>query len=204
MVVHQPVPVLTDLPKKGIFARIWEFFFGEKKAASKALPAPAPKVAGELDNAAESLVKRARLGDQNAMAIIDLVGKNAKKGVPAAIQARKLIASYIQSHPVDGHTVINGESSVSRAAAHIANGQTVTHKSVVGALARFSTDPERGAFLHGMRFPKKHTPREYGSKVELAHRAGRAMALAGKIQNVRQPGSRISAFDPVVGWELGE
>jgi hypothetical protein len=55
-----------------------------------------------------------------------------------------------------------------------------------------------------MRFPKQVTPAQYGSKVELAHRAGKAMSLAGKIQNVRKPGSYITAFDPVVGWELGE
>jgi hypothetical protein len=55
-----------------------------------------------------------------------------------------------------------------------------------------------------MRYPQQATPNQYGSKVELAHRAGKALALAGKIQNVRKPGSYITAFDPLVGWELGE
>jgi len=226
MVPASSVPVLstaTSSPtvSKGIFARIWEFFFGGSSQPAKALPAAPvaapPKLNGEIDDAAESLVKRARYGDQNAMAIIDLVGKNAKKGVPAAVKARALIAAYIQRNPVVGaevettvpmlassHNGMHGEASVKRAATHIADGAKVTHASIMGALSRFSTEPEKGAFLHGVKHPAQITPSEYGSKIELAHRAGRAMALAGKIQNVRRPGSRITAFDPVVGWELGE
>jgi hypothetical protein len=209
--VSAPVPVLaTAEPPKGFFARIWEFFFGAKKApAQKPLPSqlPAAKVAGELEDASEALVKRARYGDQNAMAILDLVGKNAKKGIPAAMKARDLIASYIRRNPVtsaSNQAQVNGEDSVRRAATHIANGAPVTHARVQQTLSHFCSEAEKGAFLHGIRYPKQATPSQYGSKVELAHRAGKALALAGKIQNVRQPHSRISAFDPVVGWELGE
>jgi len=158
------------------------------------------------------------------MAILDLVGKNAKKGIPAAMKTFALVKAYIDANPVamNGELVIkhgnltlhhdgpvtqdqiNGEYSVRRAATHIANGAEVTYDRVKHVLASFGSEPEKGAFLHGMKFPKQVSPQKYGAKVELAHRAGKALALAGKIQNVRKPYSRISAFDPVVGWELGE
>lgn len=49
-----------------------------------------------------ALVKRARQGDQNAMAIIAQVRTQAERGVPKAKHAFVLIRDYIAAHPVAG------------------------------------------------------------------------------------------------------
>jgi hypothetical protein len=49
---------------------------------------------------AEQLVERARAGDQNAMAILAMVGANARKGVPKAKSALCAVDLYIKDHPV--------------------------------------------------------------------------------------------------------
>jgi hypothetical protein len=99
-----PTGSAMPAPTKGIFARIWDFFFGVKAPAPiAALPAgptaAATKVGSELEQAAESLVKRARMGDQNAMAMIDMVRRNAPT-VPAARVSYGLMKAYIEAHPV--------------------------------------------------------------------------------------------------------
>src|ERR1700730_10568722 len=49
---------------------------------------------------AEGLVERARAGDQNAMAILQMVGSNARKGVPKARSALCAVNTYIRDNPV--------------------------------------------------------------------------------------------------------
>jgi hypothetical protein len=50
-------------------------------------------------DAAESLVRRARVGDQNALAIIVKTGENARAGVAKAKSAYGYILDYIKNHP---------------------------------------------------------------------------------------------------------
>ena len=54
---------------------------------------------GALKVGAENLVLRARQGDQNAMAMLIAVRKNAKDGVPKARAAMRAIKEYIEDHP---------------------------------------------------------------------------------------------------------
>ncbi len=49
----------------------------------------------ELQEVSESLVDRARCGDQNAMAILMAVSKNAQRGVPRALRTFQLCKEYI-------------------------------------------------------------------------------------------------------------
>ena len=57
--------------------------------------------ATSIDATAQSLVRRARAGDQNAMALIFQVGKAARAGLNArAIAAAKALKRYIDANPV--------------------------------------------------------------------------------------------------------
>jgi len=61
------------------------------------------KIEGEAMKAgAETLVERARSGDQIAEATLQLVGENARKGEKRARHAYKLIELYIEEHPMEG------------------------------------------------------------------------------------------------------
>jgi hypothetical protein len=51
---------------------------------------------------AQNLVERARLGDQNAMAMIAVVNKRALDGVTRAKLAKGMIQKYIEDHPTSG------------------------------------------------------------------------------------------------------
>jgi hypothetical protein len=135
-----PLPVITPSTTKGLFRRIWDFFFGS--------PTPT-KISGELEDAAESLVKRARMGDQNAVAMIARVREN-RLSVSAAAKSYKLIEAYIARHPTGGSdtrirvTQMNGDPRMTRT------------QGIIKRLA------------------------------------------------LMQRGSRVSDYDPMVGWELGE
>jgi hypothetical protein len=59
--------------------------------------------------AAKDLVLRARHGDQNAMAILDQVGKNARAGSLTAINAYQYILDFIQKNP--GNSGIGSEAA---------------------------------------------------------------------------------------------
>jgi len=48
---------------------------------------------------AASLVRRSRAGDQNAQALIAMVGREARKGVPRARTAFELLRQYIDANP---------------------------------------------------------------------------------------------------------
>jgi len=56
-----------------------------------------------LKAASASLVERARLGDQNAMAMLTRVKEEAAKGTPRAKLAFRHLMEYIQKNPTRGH-----------------------------------------------------------------------------------------------------
>lgn len=55
-----------------------------------------------VQGAAIDLVRRARVGDQNAVAMLIMVKKSAGMGSKRAKEALKVITEYIKSHPVNG------------------------------------------------------------------------------------------------------
>lgn len=53
-----------------------------------------------IKEGAAQLVERARLGDQNAMALMKQIGENAKRKQPRALKAYTELMRYIKSNPV--------------------------------------------------------------------------------------------------------
>ncbi len=53
-----------------------------------------------IKEGAAQLVERARLGDQNAMALMKQIGENAKKKQPRALKAYSALMVYIKANPV--------------------------------------------------------------------------------------------------------
>lgn len=53
-----------------------------------------------IKEGAAQLVERARLGDQNAMALMKQIGENAKKKQPRALKAYTELMRYIKANPV--------------------------------------------------------------------------------------------------------
>ena len=105
---------------KGFWTKLLELFgFGKKDAAAA--------VHGEdgLQGMAESVVRRARNGDQNAMALIALVRRNAMSGNPRAQASYAVMQNYVNQNPV-GNPRISGDSAIVST-----NDKTPTVKSIL-------------------------------------------------------------------------
>jgi hypothetical protein len=110
--VKSAAPIATPValavaPKPGLFARFMAWLgFVKKTEAKIAGDAPMSRL-----EAAGSLVRRARQGDQNAMAIIVMARQNAGTGNVQAKLAVACIKKYIETHPV-GPTSFAGDTVV--------------------------------------------------------------------------------------------
>lgn len=71
-------------------------FLGLKK---QKLGSQKDRMGNEQAQGAQELVERARLGDQNAMGMLEMVGKNARMGNERAQNGLRLIHEYIQNNP---------------------------------------------------------------------------------------------------------
>jgi hypothetical protein len=186
--------------------------------STKRLMASSVKESQKL--AAESLVNRARCGDQNAMAIIALVRQHAPSSERART-AQHFIAEYIKAHPVtdsmmagEEAAVVTPDVSVGRAAVRLANGPALTHGRVGSMISIFGGRRTRKQKI------LKHAIARFGSERSHAdeHRRirarldaieqtlfdfGRALGLARAIQTVRNDGP-VKALSSSAGWELGE
>ena len=164
--------------------------------------------------AAQSLVDRARCGDQNAMAIIALVAQNAKTSQRAAM-AQSYIQAYIKANPVKedgsfGTEPNDGETSVSRTAVRLANSPPLTKKRILNMVNVFggARTRKRKLLAHGMtKFGADPQVEELRGRLDAVEKAlldfGRAIGLGRAIQIVRQNG-RIAAISPAAAWEHGE
>ena len=63
-----------------------------------------------IEDGARDLVRRARLGDQNAMAMIAAVAQNAETGDTRARRAKQALEAYIRQHPADDRDGLNGSA----------------------------------------------------------------------------------------------
>ncbi len=170
--------------------------------------------------AAEALVIRARCGDQNAMAIIALVSKNARKGMARSQTAFKAIQSFIARNPVKPDTVSGegasylstiGANSVNRAAVKLANGPALSNQRVGDMVAIFGGpgSRKRRVLFHGItRFGNERDLQALAPRLDEAERAlldfGRSIGMARGVQSVRAPGGRIANMSADAAWELGE
>jgi hypothetical protein len=90
----------------------------------------------------------------------------------------------------------------------LANGPSLIKSGRARAIAQsYPTAHERHAFCLARRYAGQANASERASlhpRLQNALAVGDCFGMAQKIQAVRLPDSSISAFDPAVGWELGE
>jgi hypothetical protein len=208
------VPAATTAPAvatPSLWSRFWSWLgFGAKPATPAATTAtPVATAHGDpsLAQIAESLVRRARAGDQNAMGMIQRVAENAKAGSVKAKPAAAAIYAYIQANPMTSTTMGSDEPNDPTfcEAVKLSRGVTLYDNRIHGFMtSHFGAEEERGAFAYGVRNPHEPYPLRLPSTLDRAHRMGRTVGLARKLQAVRLPSSPISQYNARVGYELGE
>lgn len=155
-----------------------------------------------IERAAESLVRRIRNGDQNAMGLAVMIGENARKGDPTAQKTFRLMDEYIGKTSGASHA---GERGLDKAstnfgwakAVYLANGPLLRDDTIADVASSFGAEGESRAFIAGVLLPTHPA-------MNAAHHHGKVLGMARKIQAVRMPNSRISDYSATVGWELGE
>lgn len=215
-------PTLTakvELPK--IVQRSWfdkllsVFGLSRKGVQGAQMAGEAADMAGMTQTeAAHTLVRRSRNGDQNAMAIIALVRDNAKAGNLQAILTAKIMKQYIDTHPVTADTLDMGYDDMVPAPAasphadttkataiRLAQGPKLDTARVTGFLraAGFGAE-EVSSFKHGYAGRPMRNP---DPRIQRANKFGAMVSHARKLQEI-QAGGSVSKFDPMIGWELGE
>lgn len=154
------------------------------------------------------LVERARLGDQNAMAMIQCVAESAKD--PSNLKARnsfKCIQKYVRENPNKEVSDIGSDFICQRVA--LANGPLIAGSTVVGIGADIGAEAIGANDLFVTAYANfgnheaiEHLANSVGAAAVYV-RTGAALAYARALQAVRM-GAKISALDPEAGWELGE
>ncbi len=130
----------------------------------------------ELATVAESLVRRARQGDQNAVALISEVRRCASSGVAKAQESFAALQKYINENPMKEDEVTSiGRDNVPRA------------PKISGRAVQLANGPALS-----MSMSNDNPFMDSDAKTARA------------IQLVRMPWSRISDFYPMAGWEVGE
>ncbi len=191
------IQTMTVAPKESFWKRLLALFGIGKK--------PEAKMAGEgsdMASLAGSVVRRARNGDQNAMALIALVRDNAKAGYPQAQAAFSLMERYIRQHPVEGATMHGDVDGTYADAVALSHGPLLTNPRIGQVFSSFGAE-EQLAMRQGMNLAEDIAAVAH-PVLGRAMRMGRILGEARRLQAVRQPNSSLSRFDARVGWELGE
>lgn len=190
--------------KPGIFRRFYNWLFGKKTTISGE---PTDSV---IMREAAHLVLRARKGDQNAMDTIYMVRQSALKGSPRAIRAYAALKEYVYANPVGSNasSYAPGDIKYERRSA-LANAPLLTNDRIRSVESAFGSEQEQRAFHHGVnhhRHEKKieKLAAKLPPKAAQALLAGTDVGNARAIQKLRHPKSRVSEFNPIIGWELGE
>ncbi len=178
--------------------------------AERTLGAMATREAADL--AVEDLITRARVGDQNAMAMIAEVRRVAMGGGAKASEAMAKIKAYLKAHPFHAESAMGLDTeptlpkSAVRAATALANGPLLSRDRLLEIAKSLGSNAK--AFLYACA--NYHAPAkinalaEHYPDAESALRTGATAGRARAIQLVRMPDSRIAAFSPHAAWELGE
>ncbi len=157
---------------------------------------------GDLRSMVASVVRRARNGDQNAMALMALVRDNAAKGHPRAMESAEHLNEYIRNNPVVADNRSNpriGDDGTYADAVALSHGPKLDNHRIVTFLSRFGGE-ERQAVEYGIRH--KAAANAVHPQHSQAIRMGKIVGQARRIQVVREPGSSMKVFDSNVGWEL--
>lgn len=196
------VPAPTPTP--GIFRRIYNWLFGKKTSIGA-------EDEDVIAREAANLVIRARKGDQNAMDMIYMVRQSAMKGSPRARKAYACLKDYAYANPVNASAVAavhyDHEKQARRAA--LANTALLTNNRIRKVEDAFGSEDEQLAFKHGVlnhRNEKKiaRLATKLPPHAANALQMGSDIGYARAVQEVRLPRSRVSKFNPIIGWELGE
>lgn len=211
-------PTTTAVTTPSLWTRILTWF-GFLKAPVASTTTVHGEKGPSIEQAAVSLVRRIRNGDQNAMGLAVMIGDNARKGDPTAQKTYKLMEAYATKTG----TAVNGEPSARQPynmggepsarqpynmgnervnsgwakAVHLSNGPILHDRKVADVASSFGEEHNAKAFIAGVIHPTYPA-------VNSAHHHGKVVGMARKIQAVRMPNSRISDYSPTVGWELGE
>ncbi len=187
-------------PARTLWQRILAFFgFGPKTAAVSTVhgnPTTAHEAVGQL-------VRRARNGDQNAMAMIAEAAKQAKGGNRRAAMTVQMMHDYIKRNPAGTSTISFG-AEPSNVDPLFAKAVALSHTGLLSnprigdTLAALSPE-EQDAFLMGMQ------GRPTGKRaLANANAAGYVVGQARKLQSLRMSHVPIGRHDALVAWELGE
>lgn len=177
---------------------------------------------GALKIRAENLVLRSRNGDQNAIAMIIAIRKNAKQGNQKAIVGMRAIMQYIEDHPPTKTCTFAGESQhevITALANHVEN-DNPEHYSLAVNTYLPHTSPQCAAILIAngplvsndlLKFVSSNfSERELNQfKQGLAGEVsaarcnimGNIFRKAREIQAIRR--GQFQFLDPVVRFELG-
>ncbi len=195
-------PTLVRPPS--IIDRILKFF-GLSRRATMAGEAAGLAAMSRTD-AVASLVRRARNGDQNAMAIIAATRDQALNGNKQAEVSVRLMHAYINAHPQDENRdadmgAEHDENHAMAAPVELSHGPLLTNYVVQDMIAHLS-DYEREAFYHGM----EGGPIAEGlpQRVNAAHGLGRAVGIGRVIQASRMAHVPLGRVNSDIGWELDE
>ena len=194
-----------------------------------------------MQQTADDLVVRSRVGDQNAIAIIEMTRDNAERGVPRALLAYRMIKQALERVPVlvagtlpipkmrssrIEHSFSNavfagepdeqyGQTIVSYAPnlgelgiILLANGPPLFMTGRARCIAQtFKTPDEKNAFClarRGAGCANLVERATFPRPLQHAMAVGDSFGLAQKLQTLRQPGAKMSDWDPRLGWEFGE
>jgi hypothetical protein len=159
----------------------------------------------------ESLVRRARQGDQNAMALISQTAENAKKGDPRARFSYACIGQYIHAHPNDSAFGEEHNSDLELtfwSTVALANGAPLTTQRIGNMAASFKDPTHKRLFLTGVtQFKNKARMADIARHLDTDGRTalhlGRTVGEGRALQQVRR-GAPLKTLDANMGWEMGE
>lgn len=220
MMLKAPAPVAPPAAaKESFWSKLLALFgFGKKKAEVA--------IHGEgvdLRSMTASVVRRARNGDQNAMALMALIRENAQKGHPRAVETFEHLKEYVRCNPIDSNPRIgvdpqlgyepdyvaltqapgtrwSGDSTYPDAVA-LSHGPKLLNPRIGEFLSQFGGE-EKAAVAFGIQHKGAASEKHEDGSLSRAIRMGKIVGQARSIQAVREPGSSITAFDRDAGWEL--
>lgn len=156
-----------------------------------------------LAQEAENLVRRARNGDQNAMAMLDEVGRSQS---PQSLKAFQAIQEYIFANPFGDEMKAQHKEMCPKTDSPefhfrcvvLAKGPMLTNQRIDDMANSFTDEMAYRMFVFGVencnRQVKEHP------QIQLGQCVGRARS----IQCLALTDFPISGFSPNIAWELGE
>lgn len=186
--------------KLSLWDRILAVFgLSRKKSATATMGAE------QRDRATEvaALIRRARAGDQNAMAMIAMIRKAADKGSVIAQVTSQMIRDYLAKNPVPGASMgaesTDADPLYAKAVA-LSHGPLLTNTRIA-SMTEALDGRTRELFFQGMKWASHESAPKRGAA---SYEAGRVVGMARALQAVRMPSSPVSKQSRAAGAEMGE